>query len=110
VQSAIDAVRPIGSVFSVHPPTVVTVDVSMLITVDSNKRKAPVQAIVGNAVSSYINGLPIGSGLPLTKLAQIAYSADSAVINVSALLANGGSNDLPAVPTGVIKAGTVAVN
>ncbi|HEY7579411.1 MAG TPA: baseplate J/gp47 family protein [Acetobacteraceae bacterium] len=110
VQSAIDAVRPVGSVFSVHPPTVVTADVSMLITVESNKMKAPVQAIVGNAVSSYIDGLPIGAGLPLTRLAQIAYSASPSVINVSALLVNGAPNDLLGVATSVIKAGTVAVN
>jgi uncharacterized phage protein gp47/JayE len=110
VQSAIEAVRPVGAVFSVHPPTVVTADVSMLITVDSNKMKTPVQAIVGNAVSSYIDGLPIGAGLPLTKLAQIAYSASPAVINVSALLVNGAPNDLPGVTTKVIKAGIVAVN
>ena len=34
---------------------------------------------------------PIGASLPLTRLAQIAYSANPAVLNVSALLANGSS-------------------
>jgi uncharacterized phage protein gp47/JayE len=110
VQNAVDAVRPVGSVFSVHPPTVVTANVSMLITVSANTPKAPVQATVGNAIGAYINGLPIGAGLPLTKLAQIAYSADPSVINVSALSVNGGANDLPSTATNVIKTGTVAVN
>ncbi len=110
VQSAVDAVRPVGSVFSVHPPAVVTANVSMLITVNPNTRKAPIQGAVGNAVSSYINGLPIGAGLPLTKLAQIAYSASASVVNVSTLLVNGAPNDLPATATSVVKAGTIAVN
>jgi uncharacterized phage protein gp47/JayE len=110
VQTAIEAVRPVGSVFSVYPPILVTADVSMLITVSSNTMKAPIQALVGNAVSSYINSLPIGSGLPLTKLAQIAYSASPSVINVSALMVNGAATDLLVTATSVIKAGIVAVN
>ena len=110
VQAAIEAVRPIGSSFSVHSPSIFTADISLLITVASDTMKAPIQGIVGNAVSDYINGLPIGSGLALTRLAQIAYSANPSVINVSALLINSASDDLPAVPTSVIKTGTVAVN
>jgi uncharacterized phage protein gp47/JayE len=110
VQTAIEAVRPVGSLFSVHPPSVVTADVSMLITVASDVAKAPIQAMVGNAITDYINGLPIGSGLALTKLAQIGYSANASVINVSALTINGAPDDLAAMPTSVIKTGTVAVN
>ncbi len=48
--------------------------------------------LVGAAISSYINSLPIGASLPLTRIAQIAYSASSAVINVSQLLANGNAS------------------
>jgi phage-related baseplate assembly protein len=110
VQTAIEAVRPVGSLFSVHPPSVVTADVSMLITVASDTAKAPIQAVVGNAIRDYINGLPIGSGLALTRLAQIGYSANPSVINVSALLINGASDDLLAMPRSVIKTGMVAVN
>ncbi len=110
VQTAIEAVRPVGSFFSVRPPNVVTADVSMLITVASDSMKTPVQAVVGDAVKDYINGLSIGCGLALTKLAQIAYAANPSVINVSALLINGTPDDLPAMPTSVIKTGMVAVN
>ena len=48
VQAAIDAVRPVGSIFSVQPPTVLTVDVSLTITVPAGTTKAPVQALVGD--------------------------------------------------------------
>ena len=67
VQTAIDAVRPVGSIFSVRPPTVLTVGVSLTITVAAGTSKAPIQALVGNAIGIYINSLPIGAGLPLTQ-------------------------------------------
>ena len=110
VQSAIDAVRPVGSIFSVRPPTVLTVGVSLTITVAAGTSKAPIQALVGNAIGIYINSLPIGAGLPLTRLAQIAYSASAAVVNVSAVLANGSASDITVPATGVVKAGVIAVN
>jgi uncharacterized phage protein gp47/JayE len=110
VQIAVDAVRPVGSMFSVQPPTVVTADVSMAITVPPGTAKSPIQAAVGNAIAAYINSLPISAGLPVTKLAQIAYSASSAIVNVSAVLANGSTSDVVVPPSGVIKAGLIAVN
>ena len=110
VQTAIDAVRPVGSIFSVRPPTVLTVGVSLTITVAAGTSKAPVQALVGNAIGIYINSLPIGAGLPLTRLAQIAYSASAAVVNVGAVLANGSAGDITVPATGVVKAGVIAVN
>ena len=110
VQSAIDAVRPVGSIFSVQPPSVVTAQISLTITTSPGTSKAPLQALVGDAIGAYINGLPIGASLPLTRLAQIAYSASSAIVNVSAIQANGGMSDVTVPPTSVVKAGVIAVN
>ena len=45
----------------------------MNIAVATGTAKAPVQVLVGNALISYVDNLPIGEHLPLTKLAQIAY-------------------------------------
>jgi uncharacterized phage protein gp47/JayE len=110
VQAAIDAMRPVGSIFSVQPPTVLAVDVSMTVTVPVGTTKAPVQALVGTAISSYINSLPIGADLPLTRLAQIAYAVSPMVVNVSAVLANSSAGDIVVPATGVVKAGIIAVN
>jgi uncharacterized phage protein gp47/JayE len=110
VQTAVDAVRPVGSVFSVQPPTVVTVAVSCTITVAAGAAKAQVAGGVGTAIGSYINSLPIGAPLPLTRLAQVAYAADGSVINVSQLLVNGDVNDVIPGASGVVKAGLIAVN
>jgi uncharacterized phage protein gp47/JayE len=110
IQIAVDAVRPVGSVFSVQPPAVVSVDVSLVITVAAGVAKAQIAGGVGNAIGSYINSLPIGASLPLTKLAQVAYAADATVINVTQLLANGNANDITPDASGVVKAGIIAVN
>jgi uncharacterized phage protein gp47/JayE len=110
IQLAIDAVRPVGSVFTIRPPTVHSCDVSLTIAVTAGTSKAPIQALVGDAIRSYINGLQIGVDLPLSRLTQVAYAASAAVINVSEVRVDGATNDIAASATGVVKAGIVAVN
>jgi uncharacterized phage protein gp47/JayE len=110
VQNAVDAVRPVGSVFSVQPPVVVTVNVSLVITVATATARPQIAAAVGTAIGNYINNLPIGAGLPLTRLAQLAYAADAAVINVSQLLVNGSTDDVSPAASGVLKSGIIAVD
>ena len=110
VQVAIDAVRPVGSVFNVRPPSVVTANISLAIALSPGTDRALVSSTVGNALSAYINGLPIGETLPLTRLAQIAYAASPTVVNVSQLMINGSTSDLLSAPSGVIKSGLIAVD
>jgi uncharacterized phage protein gp47/JayE len=110
VQTAIDAVRPVGSIFSVQPPTILTANISLNITIPAGTTKAPILAVVGNAIGAYINSLPIDAVLPLTRLAQIAYSASPAVVNVGAVMANGSTSDIAVRATEVVKAGVIAVN
>jgi len=108
--AAIEAVRPVGSTFAVQPPAVVAANLSVLLTVPSGTMKPPVIATVVTALQAYIDAIPIGASLPLTKVAQVAYSAHPAVVNVSALSINGGTADLTPPASGVIKAGVIAVS
>jgi uncharacterized phage protein gp47/JayE len=110
VQAAINAVCPIGSTFSVFPPTVVTANVSMTITVGPNGNKPTIQGEVENALDAYIDALGLDAGLPWSRLAQIAYDTDPNVTNVSSLLLNGGTSDIAAASGAVIRAGTTAIN
>jgi hypothetical protein len=64
---------------------------------------------VAAAVETYIAGLGVGATLCYTRLAQLAYDASSAVINVSTVLLNGGTVDLVPPVFGAVVAGTVAV-
>lgn len=108
--AAINAVRPIGSTYSVQPPTLFVANVSLTIAVGSGAVKAQVQPIVAGALISYIDALPIGAALPYTRLAQVAYSAHLAVTNVSSVTLNSSTGDLLPSSWGVVKAGTIAVN
>ena len=110
VYMSVDAVRPIGSVFSVQPPSVVWANVTLTLSVTAGATHATVVSIVASAVTVYINCLTIGELLPLTRLAQVAYDASGAVINVTQLQVNGGTTDLVSGSSGIIKAGTVAVS
>jgi phage-related baseplate assembly protein len=110
VAAAIEAVRPVGSVYAVRPPTMVQAAISLTIAVANTAQKPPVAAAVGSAITVFVNALPIGAPLPLTRIAQIAYAAHPAVTNVSQLLINGATSDLVPPASGVVKAGLVAVN
>lgn len=110
VSTAVDQVRPIGSTFSVQPPTVMTAAISMTITTNNNAAVASVIAAVGAAIQSYVNTLAVGAPLYMTRLSQVAYAASSAVANVSQLTLNGGTADLSPGTAGVIKSGTISVN
>lgn len=108
--AAVEAVRPVGSTFAVQPPIVVPANLNVLLTVPTGVTKPPVVAVVATALQAYINALPIGAPLPLTKVAQVAYAAHPAVVNVGALSINGGTADLTPPASGVIKAGVIAVS
>jgi hypothetical protein len=108
--AAINAVRPIGSTYSVQPPSVLVANVSLSITVGANSTSAQIQPIVVASLIEYINALPIGATMPYTRLAQVAYDASPQVINVSSLVVNGGTADLSPGASGVVMAGTVTVD
>ncbi len=110
VATAVEAVRPIGSSFAVQPPAVSTAQISLSITVAAGTSKPGVVAAVGQSISSYINGLGIGIGLPVTKIAQLAYAASPAITNVSSIFINGLGDDLAVPVNGVVKSGTIAVS
>jgi len=110
IAGAIEQMRPIGSLYAVHAPTLLTANVSLSITAATGPVHATIAAAVILAITSAINQLPIGAPLPFTRIAQLAYAADPGVINVSAILLNSGTADLTVTPSGLIKAGLIQVN
>ena len=110
VAEAIDAVRPVGTSFSVVPPAVQSVDVSLTLSILAGAPDAVVRANVTTAIEIFIDSLPIGAGLPATRLVQVAYDADAAVRNVAGLILNGESTDLAVPPTGLLRTRSVTVS
>jgi phage-related baseplate assembly protein len=110
VAAAVEAMRPIGSLYTVQAPSIVTANVSMAITTVPSAVHATIVANVVQSLTTAINALPIAAPLPFTRLAQLAYAADPNVINVTAILLNGTVADLTPAAAGLIKAGLIQVN
>lgn len=110
VYAAVDAIRPVGSTFSVQPPAVLLVNISLLISTETPIEKASTMGPVTLAISEYVNTLAIGAVLPATRVAQIAYDVSTAIINVSGIYLNGESADLNPGANGVIKSGIITVS
>jgi uncharacterized phage protein gp47/JayE len=108
VGSAIEATRALGIRFAVFAPVVNTANVSLTVTSASGYDHPTVVGNVGLALTSFLNNLPLGAGLPYTRIASVAYSV-AGVSNVSAVLLNSGTTDIAADDKKTIKAGTVAV-
>ena len=110
VSNAINAVRPLCSSFTVHPPIVVNAAVVMAITTNPGYTHSSVASIVNTAITAYINTLAIGKALSYTKLAQVAYDASAGVLSVtSGYTINGGMADVSATSQQVVKVSTCAV-
>jgi uncharacterized phage protein gp47/JayE len=108
VFQAVDAVRPLGSTFSVQPPVLTVANISMTLTTSGPSQAAI--AAVTTAIGAFVNTLTVGTSLPITRLAQIAYDASPAITNVNSLLINGSATDLVSAASGVIRVGTVSVS
>ena len=111
VYASVDAVRPVGSAFSVQGPHVVAVSVSFAIAVAAGVSKPSLLAPVGKAVADWIGALPLGATLPYSRIAQIAYdAAPGQIVNVTSVLVNGATTDLvPTDPTAAYRGPTVTV-
>lgn len=111
VATAVDTTRAAGVTFGVFGPTVETATVVMAITVSATgPAKSTIQPLVQAAVQKMINSLQAGQTLAYTSLIAAAYGASPYVTNVSGVTLNGGTSDLTATSTQVIKAGTITVN
>jgi len=110
VAAAVDAVRPIGSIFAVQPPSVIQANVELTVAVVPTTAHAQAAGAVGAAIAAYIDALPIGAPLPISRVVQLAYDAHPAVRNVSQVQINSATADITPPASGVVKAGTIAVN
>jgi uncharacterized phage protein gp47/JayE len=108
VASAIDAVRPVGTMFTVLPPTVQLVNVSVTVQVAPGA-PAPAVASLQQQVTSYLDGLPVESLASITRIAQNIYGGNPNIDNVTNIMINGTSADLQPVSGTVFKAGQISV-
>jgi len=110
IQAAVDAVRPVGSIFAVNGPRVVAADIALTLAIAQGADTAIATAAVNGAITAFVNTLPVGTSLPHSRLAQIAYDASPAVTNVTGLTLQGSTADLTAAPATVVKIGSLAIS
>lgn len=107
--AAIEAVRCAGITVGVIPPTILRANVAMTLTSIVQANHAADVAAVTNALTAYLNAVPVGAPLPFSRLTQIAYDASANISNVTGVTLNAGTADLAVTTVQVVKAGTLAV-
>lgn len=94
VQASVEAVRPVGVTFAVRGPTVMSANVTLSLATSSGPASIALVQQVSQTITSYVGKLPVGGVLAITRLAQLAYSADSSITNVTDIHINGAVLDL----------------
>jgi uncharacterized phage protein gp47/JayE len=96
---AVAAVRPVGTAFSIQPPQLINVQVSLVLQCPAELAVSAVQSRLQSAIGSYINARAIGGTLSVTRISQLIYRTEPMILNVSDILLNGLSSDLTIQPT-----------
>jgi uncharacterized phage protein gp47/JayE len=109
VNNAVEAVRGATIGFGVFAPVIVTANVTMVLTTAAGYNHSSVIAAVSTALQNTINSLTLGTALPYTQLASIAYDVPG-VTNVTGILLNAGTADLAATNKQRIVAGTMTIS
>jgi uncharacterized phage protein gp47/JayE len=109
VQTAIDAVRPVGSAFQVLAPNVVAANISLTVTAAPGYTHAQAVAAAGKALTAAVNAGGMGAGFMFGAIYQVALNCPS-VASVEAVTLNGATSDLAATQAQVVRAGTIAVS
>ncbi len=110
VSAAVDAVRPLGSVYAVQPPQLANAAIALTLSVAADATRNQVVTAVSTAIGGFVAALPIGAVLPLSRIAQLAYDASPAVLNVTGLAINGRAADLDPGPAGVVVATGITIS
>ena len=111
IQTAVNAVRPIGSMVYVVPPTVIDASITIILnTLGGLAQHNALTSTVDLAVSSYANSLPVGASLTIFNLSGIVKAQDPVNIVGASIEINGMVADLNVLPTQVIKAPSVSVS
>ena len=106
--AAVDAVRPVGTSFTVRGPVVLPVTVQVSLVLSAPGQSASVGPLVAAAIGTYAASLGIGSTLPVSRVVALAFGASSAVQAATVLL-NGAATDAVPLAWGVVQITSISV-
>ena len=110
VYAAINAVRPVGSTFTVQGPGDLTASITFSLTTNPTSNKPNLIGPITTAINAYVDTLPVGATLAFTRLAAVIYGVDPSIVNVTSLEINGGTADIVPTQSQVVKVGTVTIS
>ncbi len=110
VYTAINAVRPVGSTFSVQGPDDLTANITFTLMTNPTTNKPNLIGPITTAIDTYVDTLPVGATLAFTKLAAVIYGVDPSIVNVTSLEINGGTADVVPTQSQVVKVGMVVIS
>ena len=106
----VDAFRAAGIRWAAVAPRVTPVTVQMTLTVAAGWDRNAIIGTVGQTVRGYVDTLPLGQGLPFTRIAQIAYDVSQGITNVSQVYINSATADIAGNPRVKIVTAAVVVS
>jgi phage-related baseplate assembly protein len=109
VATAVDNVRPIGTTFAVIPPAVLTINVSLEVVISAKTNPLNLSSLIEQGIAVYLNTRPIEHAASITRVAQSAYAASSAILNIKNVTLNTGTSDVVPPERTVVKAGQITV-
>ena len=110
VQAAVDVVRPIGSTFSVAGPQILDVTVVASIETSNAMTHAAVAASAQANIAAWIETLPVGGTLAISKMDALIHDTDPSVVSVTSLRVNNGVVDVTAAKNGILMPISVTVS
>ena len=108
--AAVEAVRPIGTTYSVSGPATIGVSVAMIALISNSQNAAQIALSIEQNVLSWIAALPIGGTLAVSKIEALAHGTDPSVVSVTATTINAATSDVTAPDNGVLLPIAVMVN
>lgn len=102
------AARAGGVMWGVFAPQVLVANIAISITTATGYDHPTVVGVVSNAVTVFVNTIPLGRTLPISQIAAIVYNASPGVTN-AAISLNGGTLDLISTLRNVVKIGSLTV-
>jgi uncharacterized phage protein gp47/JayE len=108
--AAVEAVRPIGTTYSVRGPAIIGISVAMSAAITNTQNEAQIALSIQQNVLSWIAGLPIGGTLAVSKIEALAHGTDPSVVSVTGTTINTKTLDVTAPDNTVLLPIAVMVN
>ena len=109
VQTAVNAIRPVGSTFQVLGPSTVSASVSATVVAASGYTHAQASAAAGTAITALVDSLGMGQTLYYGAIYQAALN-QSAVAALEGVTLNGGTSDVTATAAQTVTSGTITIS